>query len=49
MKWLNKVILQNVEGNRGNNWYIGTSKKHDEDCRRNKYNNYGDGENDSEG
>jgi len=46
---LGEVIPQDVEGNRGNDQCLENSKRYKEDGRRNEYNDYGDGENDSDG
>ena len=42
MRWLNKIVLQNVEGIRDDNWCTETSMRHDKDNRRNQYNDYED-------
>jgi len=42
-----KIILQDVEGNRDNDQCLEDSERYKEDGGRNKYNNYGDGGNDS--
>jgi len=44
---LGEVIPQDIEGNRGNDQCPENSERYEEDGGRNKYNNYGDRENNS--
>jgi len=49
MRQLDKNVSQDVKGVRNNDWCIETSVRHDEDSRRNQYDDYEDGENNSKG
>ena len=48
MRQLNEIIPQNIKRTGSNNWHTKTSKGHNEDYRRDNYNDYRDGENHSE-
>ena len=45
---MDPIILQDLTRNRGNNRCTEVDKRHNENCRRNKYNNYENGRNDLE-
>jgi len=49
MRQLDKIVLQDVKGDRDNDWCTEISVGHDEDSRRGQYNDHRDEGNNSKG
>jgi len=44
MRWLNKIVLQDIEGIKGYDWCSEIGVRDAENSRRDQYNDYRDGE-----